>query len=230
MLLTIIGLLLAIIGLALLFIILANVVLFCLETEAVGIIISIIGILGFLSGGHIGGIIVVIIGICLYNHAKETNEKAEKERSKKYFQQEMYKLVEQCWNSQTYDFNWKLWFDKKDAIFYGDSSLELKKTAQAELQSLGKAQINMLNMYLDLMTTEHRKDFAMKEIKAKERIVLNLEFIFNEPLKSATNSLLREVHQYRQDLYDYILYKRKPLNQAKLSSMIKRGQAIISAK
>lgn len=74
--------LLTIIGLALLFIILVNVVLFCLETEAVGIIISIIGILGFLSGGHLYGVIVVIVGICLYNHAKETNEKAEKERSK----------------------------------------------------------------------------------------------------------------------------------------------------
>lgn len=222
--------LLTIIGLALLFIILVNVVLFCLETEAVGIIISIIGILGFLSGGYLYGVIVVIVGICLYNHAKETNEKAEKERSKKYFQQEMYKLVEQCWNSQTYDFNWKLWFDNKDAIFYGDSSLELKKTAQAELQSLGKAQINLLNMYLDLMTTEYRKDWAMKEIKSRERIVLNLEDIFSEPFHGyATNSLLREVHQYRQDLYDYVLYKRKPLNQQKLSSMIKRGQAIISA-
>ena len=222
--------LLTIIGLALLFIILVNVVLFCLETEAVGIIISIIGILGFLSGGYLYGVIVVIVGICLYNHAKETNEKAEKERSKKYFQQEMYKLVEQCWNSQTYDFNWKLWFDNKDAIFYGDSSLELKKTAQAELQSLGKAQINLLNIYLDLMTTEYRKDWAMKEIKSRERIVLNLEDIFSELFHgSATNSLLREVHQYRQDLYDYVLYKRKPLNQQKLSSMIKRGQAIISA-
>lgn len=222
--------LLTIIGLALLFIILVNVVLFCLETETVGIIISIIGILGFLSGGYLYGVIVVIVGIYLYNHAKKTNEKAEKERSKKYFQQEMYKLVEQCWNSQTYDFNWKLWFDNKDAIFYGDSSLELKKTAQAEPQSLGKAQINLLNMYLDLMTTEYRKDWAMKEIKSRERIVLNLEDIFSEPFHgSATNSLLREVHQYRQDLYDYVLYKRKPLNQAKLSSMIKRGQAIISA-
>ena len=222
--------LLTIIGLALAFIIILNIVLFCLETEAVGIIISIIGILIFLSGGYLYGVIVVIVGICLYNHAKETNEKAEKERSKKYFQQEMYKLVEQCWNSQTYDSNWKLWFDNKDAIFYGDSSLELKKTAQAELQSLGKAQINLLNMYLDLMTTEYRKDWAMKEIKSRERIVLNLEDIFNEPFHgSATNSLLREVHQYRQDLYDYVLYKRKPLNQTKLSSMIKRGQAIISA-
>ena len=74
--------LLTIIGLALLFIILVNVVLFCLETEAVGIIISIIGILVFLSGGYLYGVIVVIVGICLYNHAKETNEKAEKERSK----------------------------------------------------------------------------------------------------------------------------------------------------
>ena len=156
--------LLTIIGLALLFIILVNVVLFCLETEAVGIIISIIGILGFLSGGYLYGVIIVIIGICLYNHAKETNEKAEKERSKKYFQQEMYKLVEQCWNSQTYDFNWKLWFDNKDAIFYGDSSLELKKTAQAELQSLGKAQINLLNMYLDLMLMYGR------EAQSKTRI------------------------------------------------------------
>ena len=221
--------LLTIIGLALAFIIILNIVLFCLETEAVGIIISIIGILIFLSGGYLYGVIVVIVGICLYNHAKETNEKAEKERSKKYFQQEMYKLVEQCWNSQTYDFNWKLWFDNKDAIFYGDSSLELKKTAQAELQSLGKAQINLLNMYLDLMTTEYRKDWAMKEIKSRERIVLNLEDIFSEPFHgSATNSLLREVHQYRQDLYGYVLYKRKPLNQAKLSSMINRGQAIIS--
>ena len=74
--------LLTIIGLALAFIIILNIVLFCLETEAVGIIISIIGILIFLSGGYLYGVIVVIVGICLYNHAKETNEKAEKERSK----------------------------------------------------------------------------------------------------------------------------------------------------
>ena len=94
--------LLTIIGLALLFIILVNVVLFCLETEAVGIIISIIGILSFLSGGHIFSIIAIIAGICLYNHAKETNEKAEKERLKKIFQQKMYSLVEQCWISKNY--------------------------------------------------------------------------------------------------------------------------------
>lgn len=130
--------LLTIIGLALAFIIILNIVLFCLETEAVGIIISIIGILIFLSGGYLYGVIVVIVGICLYNHAKETNEKAEKERSKKYFQQEMYKLVEQCWNSQTYDFNWKLWFDNKDAIFYGDSSLELKRQLRQSFRALEK--------------------------------------------------------------------------------------------
>ena len=195
-----------------------------------GIILSIAGAILFLLGAHIVGIILVIAGIIVYSYAKDSDKKANIEKLKKYHQQKMYSLVEQCWNSKTCDFNYSLWIDKKDEIFYDDSDLELQETAQAELQSLGKAQINMLNMYLDLMTTEHRKDFAMKEIKAKERIVLNLEFIFNEPLKSATNSLLREVHQYRQDLYDYVLYKRKPLNQAKLSSMIKRGQAIISAK
>ncbi len=198
--------------------------------ETKGIILSIAGAILFLLGVHIVGIILVIAGIIVYSYAKDSDKKANIEKLKKYHQQKMYSLVEQCWNSKTCDFNYSLWIDKKDEIFYDDSDLELQETAQAELQSLGKAQINMLNMYLDLMTTEHRKDFAMKEIKAKERIVLNLEFIFNEPLKSATNSLLREVHQYRQDLYDYVLYKRKPLNQAKLSSMIKRGQAIISAK
>ncbi len=198
--------------------------------ETKGIILSIAGAILFLLGVHIVGIILVIAGIIVYSYAKDSDKKANIEKLKKYHQQKMYSLVEQCWNSKTCDFNYSLWIDKKDEIFYDDSDLELQETAQAELQSLGKAQINMLNMYLDLMTTEHRKDFAMKEIKAKERIVLNLEFIFNEPLKSAPNSLLREVHQYRQDIYDYILYKRKPLNQAKLSSMIKRGQAIISAK
>mgnify|MGYP004482605981 FL=1 len=199
--------------------------------ETKGIILSVAGAILFLLGIHIVGIILVIAGIIVYNYAKDSDKKANIEKLKKYHQQKMYSLVEQCWNSKTCDFNWSLWIDKKDEIFYDDSDLELQKTAQAELQSLGKAQINMLNMYLDLMTTEHRKDFAMKEIKAKERIVLNLEDIFSEPFHgSATNSLLREVHQYRQDLYDYVLYKRKPLNQAKLSSMIKRGQAIISAK
>jgi len=197
--------------------------------ETKGIILSIAGAILFLLGVHIVGIILVIAGIIVYSYAKDSDKKADIEKLKKYHQQKMYSLVEQCWNSKTCDFNYSLWIDKKDEIFYDDSDLELQETAQAELQSLGKAQINMLNMYLDLMTTEHRKDFAMKEIKAKERIVLNLEFIFNEPLKSAPNSLLRKVHQYRQDLYDYVLYKRKPLNQAKLSSMIKRGQAIISA-
>lgn len=198
--------------------------------ETKGIILSIAGAILFLLGIHIVGIILVIAGIIVYNYAKDSDKKANIEKLKKYHQQKMYSLVEQCWNSKTCDFNWSLWIDKKDEIFYDDSDFGLKKTAQAELQSLGKAQINLLNMYLDLMTTEYRKDWAMKEIKSRERIVLNLEDIFSEPFHgSATNSLLREVHQYRQDLYDYVLYKRKPLNQAKLSSMIKRGQAIISA-
>lgn len=74
--------LLTIIGLALLFIILVNVVLFCLETEAVGIIISIIGTLGFLSGGHLYGVIVVIVGICLYNHAKRQMKKPKRKGQK----------------------------------------------------------------------------------------------------------------------------------------------------
>ncbi len=203
---------------------------FVLVEETKGIILSIASAILFLLGIHIVGIILVIAGIIVYSYAKDSDKKADIEKLKKYHRQKMYSLIEQCWNSQTYDFNWKLWFDEKDAIFYGDSSLELKKTAQAELQSLGKAQINQLNMYLDLMTTEYRKDWAMKEIKSRERIVLNLESIFSEPLTFSSNSLLQEVHQYRQDIYDYILYKRKPLNQAKLSNMIKRGQTIMSAK
>ena len=172
--------------------------------ETKGIILSIAGAILFLLGIHIVGIILVIAGIIVYNYAKDSDKKANIEKLKKYHQQKMYSLVEQCWNSKTCDFNYGLWIDKKDEIFYDDLDLELKKTAQAELQSLGKAQINMLNMYLDLMTTEHRKDWAMKEIKSRERIVLSLEFIFNEPLNSTPNSLLREVHQYRQDIYDYI--------------------------
>ena len=198
--------------------------------ETKGIILSVAGAILFLLGIHIVGIILVIAGIIVYNYAKDSDKKANIEKLKKYHQQKMYSLVEQCWNSKTCDFNWSLWIDKKDEIFYDDSDLELQKTAQAKLQSLGKAQINMLNMYLGLMTNEQHKDFAMKEIKAKERIVVNLESIFSEPFSGAQNSLLREVHQYRQDIFDYVLYKRKPLNQAKLSSMIKRGQAIISAK
>ena len=227
--------LLTIIGLALLFIILANVVLFCLETEAIGIIISIIGILSFLSGGHIFGIIAIIAGICLYNHAKGLHEEERrksiiKNRKSiiKYHQRAVYELIEKCWNHQTGDFNWSLWFDEEDAIFYDDSDLALKKMAQSELQSIGKTQIRTLNMYLDMMKNADHKDYAMKEIKAREHIVLNLEGIFSAPFFTCTSPLQREVQQYRQDLYDYVLYKRKPLNQQKLSSMIRLGQAITS--
>ena len=220
--------LLTIIGVAVLFIVLANVVLFCLETEAVGVIISIIGILSFLSGGHIFGIIAIIAGICLYNHAKGLHEEGRRKSIIKYQQKAVYELIEKCWDHQTHDFNWSLWFDEEDAIFYDDSDLALKKMAQSELQSIGKVQIRTLNMYLDMMKNADHKDYAMKEIKARERIVLNLEDIFSAPFFTCTSPLQREVHQYRQDLYDYVLYKRKPLNQQKLSSMIRRGQAITS--
>ena len=106
---------------------------------------------------HIVGIILVIAGIIVYNYAKDSDKKANIEKLKKYHQQKMYSLVEQCWNSKTCDFNWSLWIDKKDEIFYDDSDFGLKKTAQAELQSLGKAQINLLNMYLDLMLMCHKE-------------------------------------------------------------------------
>lgn len=119
--------------------------------ETKGIILSIAGAILFLLGIHIVGIILVIAGIIVYNYAKDSDKKANIEKLKKYHQQKMYSLVEQCWNSKTCDFNWSLWIDKKDEIFYDDSDFGLKKTAQAELQSLGKTQIKLLNMYLDLM-------------------------------------------------------------------------------
>lgn len=88
-------------------------------------------------------------------------------------------LIEKFWNHQTLDFNWSLWFDEEDAIFYDDSDLALKKMAQSELQSIGKAQIRTLNMYLDMMKNADHKDYTIKEIKAREHIVLNLEGIFS---------------------------------------------------
>lgn len=69
------SILLSIIGFAILFIVLTNVVLFCLETKAVGIIISIIGILSFLSGGSYLRHYWYYRRYCLYNHAKELHEK-----------------------------------------------------------------------------------------------------------------------------------------------------------
>lgn len=197
--------------------------------KAGGVVIVIIGIIFFLSSYRIVGIALGVIGIWVFVKANDSSEKIKKTASKKYNLKIMYELVDECWNSENYEFNWKHWFDKKDETFYDESAQEVKKSAQLELQSKGKLQIGVLNTYIEKMMDEKRRDWAMKEIKARQSIILDLTCIFKEPYSCDLDSnsrLINEVSKYRQDIYDYIIYEKKQLNQEKLLEMIKRGIAI----
>lgn len=201
------------------------------DEPAGGIIAIIAGVIVFFSGSRTAGIIVGIVGVVCYSHAKDSKKKAKiaasKNSSKNYFSIELQKLLEKCWNTDTLEFNWKLWFDE-DWVLYagGDENLEkeLRKQAGSELESCGRAQIGRINAFLNCMQgSDVDRDRVIMTIKRNQTLIIrDLGAMFD----ASSEPLRREVQQYQTDIYDYIIYGKKTLSPEKLSYMIKRGDAI----
>ena len=198
-----------------------------LDEPAGGVISIILGVILYISGTHILGIICGIFGIWAYAHAKEEEKKANIAWEKNYRRKRLYEILEHCWNGNTCELDWDSWWDESDHIFYNESDQEIKKSAQSEFENMGKSQIRMINIYLGYLKDESRKDWAIREIKARQSIIYGLSSMFWQKEFYMKNSkLCNEVEAYKQDVCDYIIYGEKTLNQEKLSSMIKRGDDI----
>ncbi|RGG27500.1 hypothetical protein DWY19_12095 [Coprobacillus sp. AF24-1LB] len=135
-------------------------------------------------------------------------------------------MLNRCFSSRTLEFNWHLWHEEDWSLYAGgNETLEkkLRMRAASELENKGKVQIRWINSELKNMVNADYRNLSVMHIKEKEQsIVVNLVSMFE-----LTDDRLRsEVEQYRQDIYDYILYGRKQLNSEKLSDMIKRGDTI----
>ena len=197
------------------------------EEPAGGIIAVVVGIIVYWSGSHIAGIIIGIIGVACYIHAKEYKKECKDKAEDIFLQNTLYDTIERCWNSDTCEFNWKIWFDTKDQIFYKSSNQQVKKSAQSEFEHIGRRQVALINLYLTYMKDENNKNWAMNEIKKREHMVRELlDTMWQKEFYSKNTKLYNDVLQYRTDVYDYIIYENKQLTPTKLSSMIKQGEAI----
>ena len=195
-----------------------------------GIIAVGVGVLFFLSGNRIGGVVIAIIGVGLYIHAKDSEKKAKEIAATNYRRKKMWEIFTECWNSKTYEFNWDIWWDREDEILYDDSDQGIRKAVHSEFENMGQRQVGYINMFLEWMKDASGKAKAISEIKARERIVRNFASMFTQPDRVLSNTTLcNMVEQYRHDLYDYIIYERKTLTPAKLDDMIRRGEAIRNA-
>ena len=197
------------------------------KEQAGGIIAVVVGIIAYWSGSHTAGIIIGIVGVACYIHAKEYEKECKDASEDIFLQNTLFDTIERCWNSETCEFNWKIWFDTKDQIFYKSSNQQVKKSAQSEFEHIGRRQVALINLYLTYMKDESKKNWAMNEIKKREHMVRELlDTIWQKEFYLKDTKLYNEVLQYRTDVYDYIIYENKQLTPTKLSSMIKQGEAI----
>ncbi|MGO5145129.1 hypothetical protein [Catenibacterium mitsuokai] len=201
------------------------------EEPGGGITAVVVGIIVYWSGSHIAGIVIGIIGIAGYIHAKDNQKNRNKREVQSFHQNDLYELLRRCWNYNTCEFNWDIWIDQEDDVFYDDSDLKTKQIAIDEFKSMGKAQVRWINTELEIMMDPNCRDYGILQIKEKEAsIVRKLHCMFNHfnggSLGLSSSRLYDEVTQYRADIYDYIIHGNKQLTQEKLSSMIKRGEAI----
>ena len=197
------------------------------EEPAGGIIAVVVGIIVYWSGSHIAGIIIGIIGVACYIHAKEYKKECKDKAEDIFLQNTLYDTIERCWNSDTCEFNWKIWFDTQDQIFYTSSNQQVKKSAQSEFEHIGRRQVALINLYLTYMKDENNKNWAMNEIKKREHMVRELlDTMWQKEFYSKNTKLYNDVLQYSTDVYDYIIYENKQLTPTKLSNMIKQGEAI----
>ena len=146
-----------------------------------GIIAVGVGVLFFLSGTRIGGVVIAIIGIGLYMHAKDSEKKAAENRAANYRRTKMSEILDACWNNETYEFNWDIWWDREDEIFYDDSDQGIRKAVHSEFENIGKRQVGYINMFLEWMKDDTLKASAISKIKAMNKIILDLSSMFTFP-------------------------------------------------
>ena len=196
-----------------------------------GIIAVGVGVLFFLSGNRIGGVVIAIIGVGLYMHAKDSEKKAKEIAATNYRRKKMWEILTECWNSKTYEFNWDIWWDREDEILYDDSDQGIRKAVHSEFENMGQRQVGYINMFLEWMKDDTLKATAISKIKAMNRnIIPSLSSMFTFPKDVPSNtSLCNMVKQYQQDLWEYIIWEKKTLTPAKLDDMIRRGEAIRNA-
>lgn len=202
-----------------------------------GVIIVIVGVVYFLSGTPAVGVVIGIIGAVCFLHAisvaaEETKKSAAKKKSNLEYElmEAENEIMAQCWNSNTCEFNWSKWRDRKYELLFDDSDLKIREYIHEDFRCKGQLQVVHINGFLQRMRNTGASQSA--EIRRRERMVLDLHSMFVEPYAQCSGSdaaLFQKVEQYRQDLLDYIVYRNKTLTPSKLDDMIRRGEAIYRA-
>lgn len=138
-------------------------------------------------------------------------------------------IMHDCWDNNTYTFNWQKWFDRQDEIIWCNVSSVLKQI-DYEFAACGWKQVVYINSLLENMfvngSEEVRKDILLKIENLQSNILLNLESMFSFENGQCNQSICPDkVVKYRECIYN-IINGNIPLEKEKIKEIINLGNDI----
>lgn len=177
-------------------------------------------------------VIAIIIVIYIVDASKDTGSIATKNKSSSFNYKFYYDLwdeiIHQCWNRDTYEFNWQTWFDRRDEIIWCGNETVLK-TIDSDFRAYGIMQIYKINALLENSFDSKgnvRVDIMDKFLSCESNIILNLCSMFafkNGEYKE--DNIPEDIKKYREALY-YLCHEKIEWNKQNILKITHMGNAI----
>jgi hypothetical protein len=165
----------------------------------------------------------------MFFNKKKINNSENNPKILKTYYDILDSIMHDCWDGETYTFNWKNWFDRRDEIIWCNVSSVLKQI-DYEFAACGWRQVGYINALLENMFViggeEVRKDILLKIQNLESDILLNLRAMFSfENGQCNENICSDKVVKYREYIYK-IIHGNIPLEKERIKEIINLGNEI----
>ncbi len=132
-------------------------------------------------------------------------KKIMSDSTRAYYYNLLDEIMKSCFDNDTNEFNWDIWFERRDEIIWcGDDSI--LNTIASEFSSYGRFQVQWISACLensfDSKTGKVRKDMVNKLKNMESNIIRNLESMFSMQKGEFQNEICpKNIIEFRNNLY-----------------------------
>lgn len=165
----------------------------------------------------------------MFFNKKNINNNKNNPNILKVYYDALDSIMHDCWDNNTYTFNWQNWFDRQDEIIWCNVSSVLKQI-DYEFAACGCKQVAYINSLLEnifvMGSEEVRRDILIKIENLQSNILLNLISMFSFKNGQYNQNICPDkVVKYREYIYN-IIYGNIPLEKERIKEIINFGNDI----
>lgn len=177
------------------------------------------------------GIGILVMGLLLIIKGKDEPTKKPSKSDYDYYWKLEDEIFKQCFDKNTDEFNWKIWFDRRDEIIH-TAPPEVLDYIDSEFRYIGRLQIYKINAILSnhlLSGDTHQFAEGIRILRrdVSTDIYINLSGMFSFKNGVYTPDVCpKQVIEYVDGLHDFFYDTGKPVSMQEAKKLIDLGRSI----